>query len=75
MHLLLLLLVSVAGVAAFGHLVNDWADVDADLRGGKPNRLTNISNASRGKVVVASLMIGLLPWLPLPRRPSAWLAL
>ena len=27
---LLLILISIIGIAAFGHLVNDWADIDAD---------------------------------------------
>ncbi|QXC60289.1 UbiA family prenyltransferase [Aquihabitans sp. G128] len=72
---LVLLVVSVVGVAAFGHLVNDWCDLEADARAGKGNRLVALSGARRTTLVAAALVVGLAPWLLLERRPAALLAL
>lgn len=60
--LLALLLVSAVGVAAFGHIVNDWADITADAQGGKPNRMAALSRGRRVLLVVVTLVAGLVPW-------------
>lgn len=72
---LLALLASVAGVAAFGHLVNDWCDIEADARGGKANPMAGLSPMARVALVTAALALGLAPWAVLPRRPLALVAL
>lgn len=73
---LLLVIVSMVGVAAFGHLVNDWADVEADAIGGKVNLFAALTPARRAQAVALTLVIGLVPWIWLPWRPAAlgWLA-
>ncbi len=72
---LVLVLVSVVGVAAFGHLVNDWSDIEADARGGKTNLLAQLTASGRLRLVAASLLLGLAPWWWLPHRPGARAAL
>jgi 4-hydroxybenzoate polyprenyltransferase len=72
---LLLLLASVCGIAAFGHVVNDWADIEADARGGKPNVLAARSVGQRAALVAASLGLGLVPWAALPDVAAARVAL
>lgn len=68
---LALLVCSVLGVAAFGHLVNDWADVEADARGDKANQLTGRPWSQRLVLVGTTLAVGLAPWFWLPSRPRA----
>lgn len=72
---LVLLVVSVVGVAAFGHLVNDWCDIEADARGGKANRMAPLAGPVRAGLVAGSLAVGLGPWLLLPGRAPARVAL
>ncbi len=72
---LLLLLVSIGGIAAFGHVVNDWADIDADARGAKRNVLASLAPARRGLLVAATLVVGLVPWAALPGVGAARAAL
>lgn len=72
---LLLVLASIVGIAAFGHLLNDWTDVEADARGGKRNALAGLAPAARVRLVVGSLVLGLVPWIWLPHRPAAYVAL
>jgi 4-hydroxybenzoate polyprenyltransferase len=72
---LLLLLVSMVGVAAFGHLVNDWCDREADAAAGKANLLVGLAAPRRAALVAASLLLGLGPWVALPDRPAARAAL
>lgn len=70
-----LVVVSAVGVAAFGHLVNDWCDLDADARAGKPNMLTGLTLGRRAGFVLAALAVGLGPWLVLAGPPVALLLL
>jgi hypothetical protein len=65
------LLASAAGIAAFGYLVNDLADLESDARAGRDNPLAGSSPAARAGLVAAALAAGLLPWLWLPGRPLA----
>lgn len=68
---LALLVVSIVGIAAFGHVLNDWCDVEADAEAGKANRLAALAPGRRGGLVVGSLLVGLVPWIWLERRPVA----
>ena len=72
---LVLVVASMIGVAAFGHLVNDWADIEADALGGKVNLLSQLDRGARFRIVGGTLVLGLLPWIWLPRRPGALVAL
>lgn len=72
---LALLLLSMAGVAAFGHVVNDLCDVDSDAMAGKPNRVAVLGAGQRVGLLVSVLALGLVPWVWLPDRPWAAMAL
>lgn len=63
-------LLAAVGVAAFGHVVNDLADIRSDAAAGKPNRSSSLSTVERAAVVAATLAAGLLPWIWLPRTPA-----
>ncbi|MFN7149964.1 MAG: UbiA family prenyltransferase [Microthrixaceae bacterium] len=68
---LVLFLLSAIGVAAFGHVVNDLADIEADHAAGKPNRTGSLSRTARTLLPAGCLLIGLLPWIALPRSVVA----
>lgn len=68
---LLLFVVSAVGIAAFGHLVNDAADREDDVRAGKANPLVTWSSGRIGAAVVAALVVGVAPWAFLDTRPVA----
>jgi 4-hydroxybenzoate polyprenyltransferase len=70
-----LVLVSITGIAAFGHLLNDWTDIEADALGGKANALATLAPPERWRLVGAALLLGLVPWLWLPHRAVALAAL
>ncbi|HEX7069430.1 MAG TPA: UbiA family prenyltransferase [Rhodothermales bacterium] len=56
------LMVSAFGIAAFGHVVNDAFDVAADARAGKANALGRRSPTRRALLTLALLGLGFLPW-------------
>jgi 4-hydroxybenzoate polyprenyltransferase len=68
---LVLFLVSAIGVAAFGHVVNDLADIEADRAAGKPNRIGSLSTTAQTLLLGGCLLTGLLPWIALPRSVAA----
>jgi colanic acid/amylovoran biosynthesis glycosyltransferase len=67
-YLLVLSLITIMGIGAFGHLINDWFDVKVDQRAGKINRFALFSLWQKQCAVLAAIAIGLLPWLALPRN-------
>jgi 4-hydroxybenzoate polyprenyltransferase len=69
---LVLFLVSAVGLAAFGHLVNDVADREDDVRAGKANPVVTWSRSRIAGAVVLSLVVGLAPWVVLDARPAAY---
>lgn len=73
---LALYLCSTVGVAAFGHVVNDLADLSTDRRAGVENRMDALTWPTRLGVLTATLVVGLAPWvwLPRPREAIALLA-
>lgn len=68
---LLLLVVSAAGVAAFGHLLNDLCDRTADASAGRPRPVAGWGGGRATAALAGSLGVGLLPWLLLPHRGVA----
>jgi 4-hydroxybenzoate polyprenyltransferase len=64
--MVLLFLVAAAGTAAFGHVVNDLADIGTDARAGKRNVMSMMSSPERVSLCGATLAVGLVPfgWLP-----------
>lgn len=63
---LVVFLVATVGVAAFGHVVNDLADVRSDAIAGAPNQMAPLSAAVRAAVLGATILMGALPWIWLP---------
>jgi 4-hydroxybenzoate polyprenyltransferase len=66
---LVLFLTAAVGIAAFGHVVNDLADIRTDSLAGKRNVMSMMSAAPRVLLVGATLALGLAPfgWLPRDR--------
>lgn len=65
---LLLLLGWMIGAAAFGHYINDWFDLEDDLKAGKENRAAKHHPAFRLLLAAALAGVALLPWYWLPRN-------
>lgn len=63
---LVLFLVATVGVAAFGHVVNDLADIRTDAIAGAPNQMAPLSRAARTGVLGVTILAGVLPWIWLP---------
>lgn len=51
-----------ACLGAFGHVVNDAFDVEADAVAGKPNRLAGLSTPARATLALALLGGAVAPW-------------
>jgi glycosyltransferase involved in cell wall biosynthesis len=68
-------ILTIVGIGGFGHFVNDWLDIEADLQVGKPNRVIDLSTWQRWALLVLLLSIALLPWLVLPHDAKSWLLL
>ena len=64
-------IITIAGIGSFGHLVNDWYDIDADARAGKANRLAGMPPWKRRTVLLGSGTAALVPWLVLPVDASS----
>ena len=68
---LILFLITAVGVAAFGHVVNDLADIKTDELAGAPNQMAAVSNQTRAAVLAGTVACGLLPWIWLPHTAAA----
>ncbi|CAB4796228.1 MAG: hypothetical protein F2744_01305 [Actinobacteria bacterium] len=68
---LILFLITAVGVAAFGHVVNDLADIKTDAIAGAPNQMAALSTQTRAAVVGGTVVCGLLPWIWLPHTSAA----
>ena len=68
---LILFLITAVGVAAFGHVVNDLADIKTDALAGAPNQMAALSNQTRAAVLAGTVACGLLPWIWLPHTAAA----
>lgn len=67
---LILFLVAAVGVAAFGHVVNDLADITTDALAGAPNQMAGLSTQARAGVLSGTILCGLLPWVWLPHNTA-----
>lgn len=63
---LILFLAATIGIAAFGHVVNDLADVRTDELAGAPNQMAPLSMGARTAVLGAAVLVGGVPWIWLP---------
>ena len=68
---LILFLITAVGVAAFGHVVNDLADIKTDAVAGAPNQMAALSTQTRTAVLGGTVVCGLLPWIWLPHTTAA----
>ncbi|HKK76323.1 MAG TPA: glycosyltransferase [Saprospiraceae bacterium] len=59
-------ILTIVGIGGFGHFVNDWLDIEADLMAGKPNRVNDLSTWQRWALLTILLSVALFPWLVLP---------
>ncbi|MCC5952425.1 MAG: glycosyltransferase [Acidimicrobiia bacterium] len=59
----LALLWAAMALAAYAYVINDAADVDADLEVGKSNSMANLTMPARVGAAVAFAALGALPWL------------
>ncbi len=66
------LLFSAVCLAAYGHVLNDMCDIEADRRAGKPNRVAALPVWQRTGLVAVLALLGLVPWLLVPPVPRAW---
>lgn len=53
---------TLAGFGVVGYLLNDWADIDDDLKVGKTNLLANVPIAKRFLFLAIALLVTALPW-------------
>jgi 4-hydroxybenzoate polyprenyltransferase len=67
---LALFLLATVGIAAFGHVLNDLADIRTDALAGAPNQMGPLPVRTRIGVLSATLVAGLAPWIWLPRSTT-----
>ncbi|MDA9121144.1 glycosyltransferase [Flavobacteriales bacterium] len=60
--LLVYSIITLFGFGVLGYLLNDWADIDDDLKVGKTNLLANVSIAKRFAFLVFALLVTAFPW-------------
>jgi 4-hydroxybenzoate polyprenyltransferase len=70
-----LFFISLVSIAAFGYLLNDLCDVEADTKSGKPNHLAVFDLAKRIVIVGIALITGITAWIELNRYPDLYLPL
>jgi glycosyltransferase involved in cell wall biosynthesis len=58
--------ITIVGIGACGHVVNDLFDIKSDRQAGKRNRMSGFSPLGRVGVLLFFLAVALLPWLVLP---------
>lgn len=66
-----LFLVSAAGIASFGHVLNDHADVEVDRAAGKVTAVGMLPPSLRRMLLGICLLVGLVPWCWLPTTAVA----
>jgi glycosyltransferase involved in cell wall biosynthesis len=59
-------IITLVGIAFFGHLINDLGDMDTDQIAGKNNSMLHRSLLYRGGLVAISLALAIIPWFYLP---------
>lgn len=61
--------IATVGIASFGYVLNDLTDIKQDLRSGHYNIMSSHDRIGRLMILVIILLLGLLPWVWLPRTP------
>jgi hypothetical protein len=74
-RLLLPAIITLIGIGSFGHLVNDFFDMEYDKAGGKHNRLADLSGGQVGLLFAIVLAVAAIPWYFLPSNLFTWLFL
>ncbi|MGE0639866.1 MAG: UbiA family prenyltransferase [Thermoanaerobaculia bacterium] len=69
--LLLLFLASAIATAAWGHLLNDVADIEPDRRAGRPTRIGRLPRSVARLLLALLLAAAVAPWPFLPASPFA----
>ncbi|OWY24034.1 hypothetical protein C7N43_04940 [Sphingobacteriales bacterium UPWRP_1] len=67
---LLLFLISATGVGAYGYFMNDWFDIEQDVKSGKNNISLQFGKYGKMLMVITLLTAGWLPWFYLPSNPT-----
>lgn len=63
---LLLSFVTIAGIAGYAYLMNDWADEKEDVTAGKPNIANGLSGFSRIVIMLLFFTMAVAPWFLFP---------
>lgn len=71
----LLFVCSSIGFASLGFFINELFDIESDERGGKRNRLKNITFNQKCLFLVITFFIIFLPWVYLPSDSWTWILL
>lgn len=71
----ILFFIALVAIAAFGYLLNDLCDVEADTRAGKPNGLAGFVLAFRIIIVSIPLAVGVIAWVEMIRYPGLYIPL
>jgi len=71
----ILFFIALVSIAAFGYLLNDLCDIEADTKSGKPNHLAGLDVAKRIFIVSLSLSVGMVAWIKLNFYPDLYLPL
>lgn len=61
-----LFLLSCIGIGGFGHLLNDWYDIEQDRQSGASSLVADASRARNLTLALALLLLAGLPWIWLP---------
>ena len=63
---IVLLLISILGIAGYGYFLNDVCDIEFDRLAGKKNIASKLSVFSRSLIIILLLIIAFAPWIYLP---------
>ncbi len=64
------LFLSTIALSAYSHLINDIFDIKADTMVGKSNGMAQLTRSQQLSLVFLTLLLGVFPWLMLPRTPA-----
>ncbi|MGE0636374.1 MAG: glycosyltransferase [Bacteroidia bacterium] len=58
--------VTLTAIGIFGHLLNDLGDIETDVKAGKNNSMSALTEYKRTIVIISILFIAATPWFYLP---------
>ena len=73
MRLLAAMLVSAAGIAGASHVVNDWADIEADALAHKRNVAAGLRAPVRAALTLTAAAVGVAPWALVHPPGAVWI--